>query len=89
MAQNVSTPDILGVAKSNPKLDKSFGKVLRRLRLEAELSQEELAHKCDLHRTYVSFLERGLKSPSLGVVVALAEELGVEAWEMVREASGV
>ena len=66
------------MARSNRTIDQAFGDVLRRLRNEAGLSQEELAHRCDLHRTYISMLERGLKSPSLGVVVRLAEELGVE-----------
>ncbi|MEZ4495138.1 MAG: helix-turn-helix transcriptional regulator [Dehalococcoidia bacterium] len=76
------------MARSNRTIDQAFGEVLKRLRKEAGLSQEQLAHRCDLHRTYVSMLERGLKSPSLGVVVRLAEELGVEAWEMVRAAAG-
>ncbi|MEZ4495156.1 MAG: helix-turn-helix transcriptional regulator [Dehalococcoidia bacterium] len=73
------------MARGNRTIDQAFGEVLKRLRKRAGLSQEELAHRCDLHRTYVSMLERGLKSPSLGVVVRLAEELGVDAWEMVKE----
>ncbi len=55
------------------------------------ISQEELAHRADLHRTYVSQLERGLKSPSLAAVGALAAALGLRPHELVRaaeEASG-
>ena len=77
---------IQGVARKQGNIDLAFGKVLRRLRLEAELSQEELAHNCDLHRTYISLLERGKKSPSLGVMVRIARELGVETWQVLREA---
>ena len=77
---------IQGVARKHGNIDLAFGKVLRRLRLEAELSQEGLAHNCDLHRTYISLLERGKKSPSLGVVVRIAQELGVAGWEMLKEA---
>lgn len=74
------------MARKNRNIDQSFGDALRRRRLEAGLSQEELAHRCDLHRTYISMLERGLKSPSLGVVKRLSGAVGVEAWELVREA---
>jgi transcriptional regulator with XRE-family HTH domain len=59
---------------------------LRRLRAEAGLSQEELAHRSHLHRTYVSQLERGLKSPSLGAIEELAEVLGKKPHELVRAA---
>ncbi|MDM8527275.1 helix-turn-helix transcriptional regulator [Anaerolineales bacterium HSG24] len=46
-------------------INKSFANVLRRLRKEKQLSQEQFGFQADLHRTYVSQLERGLKSPSL------------------------
>ena len=79
-------PIFRGVASSNRDLDAAFGTSLRTARTKAGLSQEELAHRCDLHRTYVSFLERGLRSPSLAVISRLAEELGTEAWKLVRAA---
>jgi len=47
--------------------------VLAEVRREAELSQEELAFECDLHPTYISQLERGLKSPTVRTLVVLAE----------------
>jgi transcriptional regulator with XRE-family HTH domain len=56
-----------------------FASALSRLRREAELSQEELAHRADLHRTYISQLERGLKSPTLDVMLALAAALRMPA----------
>jgi transcriptional regulator with XRE-family HTH domain len=53
-------------------LQVAFGKVIRKLRREAKLSQEELADRCNLHRTYISQLERGLKSPTLATIETLA-----------------
>jgi len=45
--------------------DKAFGLAVRQKRLELKLSQEELAFQSKLHRTYISQIERGIKSPSL------------------------
>ncbi|HBV96450.1 MAG TPA: XRE family transcriptional regulator [Desulfotomaculum sp.] len=49
-------------------IDKKFGKVLKALRTERGFSQEEFAMNVGLHRTYISQLERGLKSPSLRTI---------------------
>lgn len=51
---------------------------VRRLRLEAGLSQEELATRCGLHRTYVSHVERQRSSITVDTLEHLAETLGVE-----------
>lgn len=73
------------MAKAIPRVNKAFGRVLRNRRTGAGLSQEALAARCDVDPTYISQLERGLKSPSLAVIVGLAEALGVAAHELVRE----
>jgi transcriptional regulator with XRE-family HTH domain len=52
-----------------------FAAWLRELRQAAGLSQEQLAAKAGLHRTYISQLERGIKSPTLDVLAALAEAM--------------
>ncbi len=52
-----------------------FAAWLRELRQAAGLSQEQLAAKAGLHRTYISQLERELKSPTLDVLAALAEAM--------------
>jgi transcriptional regulator with XRE-family HTH domain len=49
-----------------------FGMNVRRLRKRAGLSQEELADRSGLHRTYVGGIERGERNPSLGNIVAIA-----------------
>jgi transcriptional regulator with XRE-family HTH domain len=52
-----------------------FAETLREARGNAGISQEQLAERAGLHRTYISQLERGLKSPSLDVIVSLANGL--------------
>ena len=50
---------------------------LRRVRHAKGLSQEELAHRAEIDRTYVSALERAKYNPTVGMVGRLAEVLGV------------
>ena len=55
-----------------------FGRRLRRLRRDRDLSQEAVADLADLDRTYVSGVERGERNPSLVNICRLAAALGVE-----------
>ncbi len=63
---------------------KSFAEVLREIRQEKGLSQEALADKAGLHRTYISQVERGLKSPSLRSLEQIAQALGIPASALLR-----
>ncbi|MDR3590767.1 MAG: helix-turn-helix transcriptional regulator [Negativicutes bacterium] len=65
-------------------IDKKFGQVLKNLRMSKGLSQEAFAHNVGLHRTYISQLERGLKSPSLRTQEKLCAELGVSLVEFMQ-----
>jgi transcriptional regulator with XRE-family HTH domain len=65
--------------------EKAFGKVLKEIRHERSLSQEELGFESGYHRTYISLLERGKKSPSLNTVFQLAATLGVSPSEILRQ----
>jgi transcriptional regulator with XRE-family HTH domain len=67
-------------------LSLAFGRVVREARQLAELSQERLAFRAGVHPTYVSQLERGLKSPSLEVVAALAKALHMKPHMLVKAA---
>lgn len=55
-----------------------FSVNLRRARQAAGISQEELAERCEIHRTEVSLLERGGREPRLGTMVKLATALGTD-----------
>ncbi len=63
----------------------AFGRVLRRLRKEAGLTQEQLGLEADLRRTYVSILELGEQQPSLNTLLKLARALNRPASAMVTE----
>jgi len=66
-------------------LEVRFGEILKELRKKKKLSQEELATDCGLDRTYISLLERGLRQPTLGTLLRLAEVLGVSASSIVKQ----
>ncbi|MGE3711448.1 MAG: helix-turn-helix domain-containing protein [Hyphomicrobiaceae bacterium] len=57
---------------------------LKRLREERGKSQEELAFDCDLHRTYVSGVERGVRNPTVLVLGKLAKGLKVDPGEFFK-----
>lgn len=67
------------------KIASRFGQVIRKRREAAGLSQEALAEEAGLHRTYVSLLERGERTPTLIVVKRLADALGTTMTSLVRE----
>jgi transcriptional regulator with XRE-family HTH domain len=53
----------------------AFGKVLREVRKEAGLTQEQLAHAAEIDRTFVSLIERGERQPTVRVLFKLADAL--------------
>lgn len=65
------------------KLREVLATNLKHFRLAAGLSQEELAHRAHLDRTYVSSLERGRYSASIDKIENLSVALGVEAAELL------
>jgi transcriptional regulator with XRE-family HTH domain len=68
--------------------EQSFGQVLRELRTARRLTQEQLAEASGCHRAHVSFLERGLKSPTLSMIFQLAAALDVSPTEIVSRVEG-
>ncbi|MGA7711882.1 MAG: helix-turn-helix transcriptional regulator [Rhizomicrobium sp.] len=58
---------------------------LRKYRKITGLSQEELAHRAEIDRTYISSLERCQYAASIDVLARLAKELGVEAAELLQK----
>jgi len=63
----------------------AFGEVLRAARRERGVSQDELSKRCDFDRTYPSLLERGLRHPTLWMLLRLAEALGTPAECLVTD----
>lgn len=61
-----------------------FGKVLKAVRIKYALSQEELAFRSNLDRTYISMLERGIHQPSLSSLMAIAQSVNLKASDLVR-----
>ncbi|WP_229422184.1 helix-turn-helix domain-containing protein [Massilia aquatica] len=66
------------------KIAVAFGAVLRRLRTEAEMTQEQLGLEAELQRKYISLLELGEKAPSLETVLKVATGLRVDAGKLVE-----
>lgn len=63
---------------------KKLGNNIKQLRLKLELSQEKLAEKADLHRTYVGAIERGERNISLDNILAIARALEISASELLE-----
>ena len=62
----------------------AFGKVIRELRLNAGLTQEQLGFEADLRRTFVSLLELGQQQPSLMTIFKLAPPLCATPSEIIN-----
>lgn len=65
-------------------LDRILGLEIQRRRTEKGWSQEYLAEVTGLHRTYISQLERGLKSPSVRVINHITNALGLTMSDFFR-----
>jgi transcriptional regulator with XRE-family HTH domain len=62
----------------------AFGAALKIAHTAARLSQEKLAELADLDRTTPSLYERGLRQPTVGTVIAIAEALKVDPVVLVQ-----
>lgn len=68
----------------NIEYQQVFGKRVRELRKERGLSQVELASKVGIDRSYMGFLERGERNPSLEMIAKIAEALSVTPDELLK-----
>lgn len=62
---------------------KKFGIAIRQLRVQLELSQEELADKCGLHRTYIGSVERGERNIAIDNVIKLSSALDCRVSDII------
>lgn len=72
-----------GTDKGATPRQRAFGDRVRGFRRDRELSQEQLAHKASINRTYIASLEAGRRNPSLDLIARLAEALDVDAADLV------
>lgn len=64
---------------------KRFGNRVRELRKEKGISQEELAFRADLHRTYIGMIERAEKNITLINIEKIANALNVKIASLLRD----
>lgn len=74
------------VGKSLGHLELPFGTALRRVRLAAGLTQEQLGLEAGVQRNFVSLIELGQNQPTINTIAKLARALGMKASELVAEA---
>lgn len=60
-----------------------FGEVMRELRLQQGLTQDQLAELASTERSHISALERAEKGPALGTIFSLADGLNIPAGELI------
>ncbi len=58
-------------------ISRSLGRRIRQLRQAKSWSQEMLAGKADMHRTYMWGIEQGIRNPSLRHLARIADALGI------------
>ncbi len=66
------------------RLQKTFGRNLRKYRKDRGLSQEKLAELCELHWTYIGSVERGERNISLQNIKKIADALEVKISDLFK-----
>ena len=62
----------------------AFGRAVRELRERSNFTQESLAERCDLDRTYISGIERGVRNPTIQTIWTIAEGLSISPQELIK-----
>lgn len=66
-------------------INAKFGKCVADKRKATGISQEELAYRCGVHRTYIGAIERGEKSPTLNTIQKIAGGLGLTIIGLLKD----
>lgn len=69
-----------------PSISKLFGLAVRSRRLAAGITQEKLAEEANLHPTYISMVERGVRNPTLESSDRIAGVLNISLSQLIAEA---
>lgn len=67
------------------ELENALASVLRMKRTQLNFTQEELAHLCNLDRTYISLLERSKRKPTLSTLFKICDILSITPGEFIYE----
>ncbi len=63
---------------------RQVGLNVKRIRKEHNWSQEEFAFETELHRTYISGIERGIRNPTVLIIAKMANALGVHPMDLLK-----
>jgi transcriptional regulator with XRE-family HTH domain len=67
---------------------RALGRELRRARREASLTQEDMARKAKMDRSYISDVERGQHTPSVAIFIKLCKAIGIAPSKVMRRMEG-
>ncbi|MBD2098481.1 helix-turn-helix transcriptional regulator [Trichocoleus sp. FACHB-591] len=73
------------MTQNDQEIRQRFGKAIRRRRRELDITQEKLAELAELHRTYISNLERGDANPTLDMINRLAKALDISIAQLFTD----
>ena len=73
------------ISKADNDLKVAFGDAVRKFRMARGLSQEKLAERADIHRTYIGDVERGLRNIALVNMHRIASALGVSLSSLIGD----
>jgi len=85
----VTTPSESPAGRKGSPTGEQVGRVVRQIRLEREMNLQSLAQAAGLHWTYLSGIERGLRNPSLRVLVAIAGSFELTTAELIHRAEKI
>jgi transcriptional regulator with XRE-family HTH domain len=71
---------------SKSQIRKALGQAIRKHREQLDLTQEELAEKAEVHRTYLADIERGTRNPSIESIRRVAYALRIPISELFKTA---
>lgn len=66
------------------KVRKELGSKIKELRKNSNKSQEDFSESLKVTSSYLGFIEQGIRSPSLSLLIKIARELKVEIWELFK-----
>ena len=76
---------LLNLLSTQLNVDQAFGQALRSLRTKRKWSQTDLALRAAVDRNYISLIELGKSSPSLGMVYRLCDALDIQPADMLKD----